>query len=118
MKYEDVPSAKSFPGLPIEEPVNSFYTEGIYVGYRYYETFNVPVAYEFGYGLSYTTFEYTNLKLSTTDFVDITSHQRLGRNPVHHGPDRRLLARNAAEQRRNSDVPAHGHPRRSSRGRE
>jgi len=71
MKYEDVPSANSFPGLPIEEPVNSFYTEGIYVGYRYYETFDVPVAFEFGYGLSYTTFEYADLKLSTTEFTDI-----------------------------------------------
>ncbi|MCP4412501.1 MAG: beta-glucosidase, partial [Gammaproteobacteria bacterium] len=56
MKYEDVPSASTFPGLPVEEPVNSFYTDGIYVGYRYFNSFNIPTAYEFGYGMSYTTF--------------------------------------------------------------
>ncbi|MCK5776524.1 MAG: glycoside hydrolase family 3 C-terminal domain-containing protein [Bacteroidales bacterium] len=68
MKYEDVPSASTFPGLPIEAPVNSFYTEGIYVGYRYYNSFDVPTAYEFGYGLSYTTFNYSDLKLSSNSF--------------------------------------------------
>lgn len=68
LKYEDVPSANSFPGLPVEEPVNSFYTDGIYVGYRYYDSFNVPTAYEFGYGMSYTSFEYSDLKLSSDTF--------------------------------------------------
>ena len=75
MKFEDVPSAKTFPGEPADNPVNSFYKEGIYVGYRYYDTFNVPTSYEFGYGLSYTTFEYSNLKLSATvfsDFINVT----------------------------------------------
>jgi len=70
MKYDDVPSASSFPGEPADNPVNSFYTEGIYVGYRYYDTFKVPTAYEFGYGMSYTTFEYADLKLSSTSFTD------------------------------------------------
>lgn len=70
MKFEDVPSAKTFPGEPAENPVNSFYKEGIYVGYRYYETFNVPVSFEFGFGLSYTTFGYSNLKLSSDTFSD------------------------------------------------
>jgi len=68
LKYEDVPSADSFPGDPPEEPVNSFYTEGIYVGYRYYDSFEVPTAYEFGYGLSYTTFEYSDIELSDQSF--------------------------------------------------
>jgi beta-glucosidase len=68
LKYDDVPSAKSFPGIPVDEPINSFYEEGIYVGYRYYDTFNVPTAYEFGFGMSYTTFDYYDLKLSSTDF--------------------------------------------------
>lgn len=86
VEYDDVPSAKNFPGKVIgqaaqqqgeQDMISSFmrphasevtYEEGIYVGYRYYNTFNVPVSYEFGYGLSYTKFEYSNLKLSSGTF--------------------------------------------------
>jgi beta-glucosidase len=70
IKYEDVPSASVFPGEPAENPINSFYKEGIYVGYRYYDSFKVPTSYEFGFGLSYTTFEYSGLKLSSTSFAE------------------------------------------------
>ncbi len=70
LKYEDVPSAKTFPGEPAENPINSIYKEGIYVGYRYYDSFKVPTAYEFGYGLSYTTFEYSGLNLNSTSFTE------------------------------------------------
>ncbi|MEA4937052.1 MAG: glycoside hydrolase family 3 C-terminal domain-containing protein [Paludibacter sp.] len=66
--YEDVPSSKSFPGVPEDNPVNAFYEEGIYVGYRYYDSFNVMPAYEFGYGLSYTNFSYSPLILSSNKF--------------------------------------------------
>jgi beta-glucosidase len=87
MNYSDVPSAKNFPGKVTvkqdqpkegeDKPVAGFmspkpaevtYVEGIFVGYRYYTTFNIPVSYEFGFGLSYTTFEHTNLKLSSSVF--------------------------------------------------
>jgi len=68
LKVEDVPSAKSFPGEPADNPINSFYNEGIYTGYRYYDSFKVPVAYEFGFGLSYTTFEYSGLQLNSDTF--------------------------------------------------
>jgi beta-glucosidase len=44
------------------------YDDGIYVGYRYYETFKIKPAYEFGYGLSYTSFTYGNIKLSSPKF--------------------------------------------------
>jgi beta-glucosidase len=52
------------------KPAEVTYEEGIYVGYRYYNTFHVRPAYEFGYGLSYTDFKYGNLKLSSTNFID------------------------------------------------
>lgn len=68
VKYEDVPSSENFQGTPIEKPTNVTYNDGIYVGYRYYNTFGVKPAYEFGYGLSYTTFEYSNIKISNKDF--------------------------------------------------
>ncbi|MDP4209320.1 MAG: glycoside hydrolase family 3 C-terminal domain-containing protein [Bacteroidota bacterium] len=68
--YQDVPSSKTFPGEPKDNPVNAFYDEGVYVGYRYYNTFKVPTAYEFGYGLSYTQFQYSDISLSNNVFSD------------------------------------------------
>ncbi|MDP4276469.1 MAG: glycoside hydrolase family 3 C-terminal domain-containing protein [Bacteroidota bacterium] len=67
--YSDVPSARTFPGEPSANPVTAIYDEGIYVGYRYYDTFKVPTAYEFGYGLSYTHFDYSDLTLSSSTFT-------------------------------------------------
>lgn len=79
MGYNDVPSAKNFPGKEFPEkatmgmmgkmiPAEVTYEEGIYVGYRYYNTFDVKTAYEFGYGLSYTKFKYGKLTLSSKTF--------------------------------------------------
>lgn len=64
VNYSDVPSAKTFPSVSGVKPENAFYEEGIYVGYRYYDTFKVTPAYEFGYGMSYTTFNYDKIKLT------------------------------------------------------
>ncbi|MEM1607180.1 MAG: beta-glucosidase [Candidatus Bathyarchaeia archaeon] len=66
--YWDVPSW-SFPGEPKDNPQMVSYDEGIYVGYRYYDTFGVESAYEFGFGLSYTTFRYGNLKVEVSDNI-------------------------------------------------
>ena len=73
ISYTDVPSVKNFPGMEVKDDSTIkrkvVYEEGIYVGYRYYNTFNVKPAYEFGYGLSYTNFTYSKLKLSSTSFT-------------------------------------------------
>lgn len=60
LSYKDTPSYKHFPG----KEVSVEYREGIYIGYRYYDTANVDVLFPFGYGLSYTTFEYSDLKVN------------------------------------------------------
>lgn len=70
INYSDEPTAKNFPGTPVNAPTEVIYQEGIYVGYRYYNSFKVKPAYEFGYGLSYTNFSYSGLKLSSTTFKD------------------------------------------------
>jgi beta-glucosidase len=70
VKYTDTPSAKNFPGIPVDNPKEVTYEEGVYVGYRYYNTFNVKTSYEFGFGSSYTTFDYTAVKLSSPTFKD------------------------------------------------
>ncbi len=66
--YPDAPSSKNFPGLPAEMPTEISYEDGIYVGYRYFDSFKVKPAYAFGYGLSYTSFEYKNLKINAKKF--------------------------------------------------
>lgn len=59
-RYEDYPNSETFSGNS-GDVEQEFYTEGIYVGYRYFDSFDIPVRYGFGYGLSYTDF--------TTEFV-------------------------------------------------
>lgn len=78
VKFTDVASSKNFP-IDEDPRIDMFsqgktgsvknvdytdYEEDIYVGYRYFDSFDVPVSYPFGYGLSYTTFEYLNPGIS------------------------------------------------------
>lgn len=81
MSYNDIPSSKNFPGrnlsdkmvigpagIPMGYPSEVVYEEGIYVGYRYFNSFQVKTAYPFGYGLSYTQFKWSPVKLSAASF--------------------------------------------------
>ena len=65
-KYEDYPNAATFShnNGNVEK---EFYEEGIYVGYRYFDTFKVPVRYGFGFGLSYTAFSMGNYKVEKAE---------------------------------------------------
>lgn len=62
IKLEDTPAHHTFPGGPAVVE----YRESLYVGYRYYDSVGQDVLFPFGFGLSYTTFEYSNLKLKAT----------------------------------------------------
>lgn len=65
-KYSDNPSSLNFPG----EDGKPVYAEGIFMGYRYYDKKKMDVLFPFGYGLSYTTFAYRDLRLSKAEIDD------------------------------------------------
>ena len=87
LKLEDNPSYLYFPG----DGDSVEYREGLYVGYRWYDTKKMAVRYPFGHGLSYTTFEYSNLRLSTEKLpqdgtlevsVDVTNTGHIGAKEI------------------------------------
>ena len=66
--YTDVPFGDEFT-----KTTNDRYKESVFVGYRYYSSFDVPVKYPFGFGLSYTDFEYSNFRVEqNSDRVSVT----------------------------------------------
>ncbi len=66
VKLSDNPSFLNFPG----DSGNPVYAEGIYIGYRYYEKKRMQVLFPFGHGLSYSEFEYSNVKLDKESITD------------------------------------------------
>jgi beta-glucosidase len=64
-KWEDHPAAKTYPG----DRDIAYYSEGIFMGYRHFDKYDIEPLYEFGFGLSYTTFAYSNLKLSSDEMT-------------------------------------------------
>jgi beta-glucosidase len=67
IQLEDTPAHLNWPGGAGEVR----YGEGLFIGYRYYDARKVPVLFPFGYGLSYTTFSYSNAKMSAKTFKDV-----------------------------------------------
>lgn len=66
LTFDDNPTFGNYPG----GPVVSEHKESVYIGYRYYDTAEKEVLFPFGYGLSYTTFEYSGIKLSAKEIND------------------------------------------------
>lgn len=60
IRYEDTPALRNFPSAER----NAEYREGPFIGYRYYDTSKVRILYPFGFGLSYTSFTYSDLQIS------------------------------------------------------
>lgn len=60
VSYSDVPSGANYPA----QTLTSEYREGLYIGYRYFDTAGIPVQFPFGFGLSYTNFHYEDLAAS------------------------------------------------------
>lgn len=67
LRLEDTPCYMYYPG----NGRKCVYAEGIFVGYRWYDARKMPVLFPFGHGLSYTSFEYSNLKVSKKAFKDL-----------------------------------------------
>lgn len=67
--FEVNPTFGNYPG----GPVTSEHKESVYIGYRYYDSADIDVVFPFGYGLSYTTFEYSDIKLSASSIKDTDS---------------------------------------------
>ncbi len=77
--YEDIPFAKEYSYLGNSKAQD--YKEDIFVGYRYFETFNVKPRFCFGFGLSYTTFK-TNANVKLSDTIEIQLHiENIGNYP-------------------------------------
>ena len=66
MRLQDTPAYLNFPG----EAGESTYGERIFVGYRYYDTLQIEPLFPFGHGMSYTTFEYSDMKVSDETITD------------------------------------------------
>lgn len=71
-RLQDTPAYLNFPGgMDADGKGVVRYGEGIFIGYRYYDSKEIAVCFPFGYGLSYTTFAYSNAKVSATNFKDV-----------------------------------------------
>ncbi|MEV4753251.1 glycoside hydrolase family 3 C-terminal domain-containing protein [Streptosporangium sp. NPDC049248] len=83
LRLQDVPSYLYFPG----QDRHTVHGEGRYVGYRHYDTLDLPVAYPFGHGLSYTTFSYSDLEVEQTGDNSWTVRTTVTNTGPRHGEE-------------------------------
>lgn len=103
LRNEDIPCARYYDTSVMQTQ----YREGIFSGYRYYDTYHVPVAYPFGHGLSYTAFAYTDLHINKNvsgievSFMIENTGDRTGRTvaQIYAGMENSRIARPAKELR-------------------
>ena len=69
LSIEDTPCYGNFSDLETDDV---YYKEEVLMGYRHYQTKNIPVCYEFGYGLSYSKFEYSDLSIEKTSAENVS----------------------------------------------
>jgi beta-glucosidase len=78
-----------YPGLPALNPTSADYSEKLLIGHRWYDANGVVPAFAFGHGLSYTTFQYANLRITTSRYIDDGSSNKFsggdsgGHTPRH-----------------------------------
>ncbi len=70
LRLSDTPAFLNWPSDLNADSDTAHYGEGIFIGYRYYDAKGAPVLFPFGHGLSYTTFSYSNPKVTATRFID------------------------------------------------
>ena len=81
-RYEDYPNAMTFSHMNGDVRKEK-YEEGIYVGYRYFDSFEVPVRYGFGYGMSYTDFQIETVKI--TAGAEVTAEVKVTNTGTRYG---------------------------------
>ena len=98
-EWKDSPAYGHYPG----ENLQVDYAEGIYVGYRYFDKHKVEPLFPFGYGLSYTKFDYSDLKVSPNNVssgkpVEVSLRVHNERITPRRGSGRALRARRTLER--------------------
>ncbi|MEE3460368.1 MAG: glycoside hydrolase family 3 C-terminal domain-containing protein [Lachnospiraceae bacterium] len=77
-RIQDTPAYLNFPG----SRDNVAYAEGVYIGYRYYDKRDMDVLFPFGHGLTYTTFEYSDIRVNGMDPLALKKAEINGKSPV------------------------------------